>query len=133
MFDDFADVPEDVRDLGDDRVAPCSTVTGRARSAASDTELSYAVVYTVRDGKIVRGREYMNCEEALEAGAWAGVGMSHENVEIKATAPTLPEKWADRYGPRPPQTASRTPALRSSARQHPPTRALEKAGETSLA
>jgi ketosteroid isomerase-like protein len=29
--------------------------------------LRYAVVYTVREGKIVRVREYMNLEQALEA------------------------------------------------------------------
>jgi ketosteroid isomerase-like protein len=31
-----------------------------------DTELRYAVVYTVRDGKVVRGREYWTRGEALE-------------------------------------------------------------------
>jgi len=33
--------------------------------------LTYAVVYTIREGKIARGREYWTREEALEA---AGLG-----------------------------------------------------------
>jgi ketosteroid isomerase-like protein len=32
-----------------------------------ETELRYAVVYTVRNGNIVRGREYMDRDQALEA------------------------------------------------------------------
>ena len=32
-----------------------------------ETELRYAVVYTLREGKIVRGREYMDREQALAA------------------------------------------------------------------
>jgi ketosteroid isomerase-like protein len=67
MFDDFTNVPQDLRDLGDDRVLALQRVTGRAKISGVQTELSYAVIYTVRDGKIVRGREYMNFERALEA------------------------------------------------------------------
>ncbi len=43
-------------------------MTGRATISGVQTELRYAVVYTVRDGKIVRGWEYENLDEALEAG-----------------------------------------------------------------
>jgi ketosteroid isomerase-like protein len=42
-------------------------VTGRARLSGIATELRYAVLYTLRDGNIVRGREYANRDEALEA------------------------------------------------------------------
>ncbi len=42
-------------------------VTGRARASGIETELRYAVVYTLRNGKIVRGREYIDREHALEA------------------------------------------------------------------
>ena len=31
------------------------------------TDLTYATVYTIRDGKIARGREYATRAEALEA------------------------------------------------------------------
>jgi ketosteroid isomerase-like protein len=32
-----------------------------------ETDLTYAVLYTIRDGKIAGGREYWTREEALEA------------------------------------------------------------------
>jgi ketosteroid isomerase-like protein len=67
MFEDFAVGPEELRAVGDDRVVAAQHLTGRAKISGANTELHYAVVYTVRDGKIVRGREYMNREEALEA------------------------------------------------------------------
>jgi len=67
MFDDLTLVPEEIRDLGDDRVVARQHVSGRAKISGAETELRYAVVYTVRDGKIVRGREYATLQEALEA------------------------------------------------------------------
>ena len=35
--------------------------------AAIEVELTYAVLYTIRDGKIARGREYWTKDQALEA------------------------------------------------------------------
>ena len=67
MFDGITNVPQELRDVGDDRVVAAQHATGRAKISGAKTELRYAVVYTVRDGKIVRGREYMELEEALEA------------------------------------------------------------------
>ena len=66
-FDDITSVPEQVVDVGDDRVVGCLRVTGRARLSGVETELSYAVVYTVRDGRIVWVREYADREQALKA------------------------------------------------------------------
>jgi ketosteroid isomerase-like protein len=40
---------------------------GRAKGSGIETELRYAVVYTLRDGKIVRAREYIDRKQALEA------------------------------------------------------------------
>jgi ketosteroid isomerase-like protein len=40
---------------------------GRAKAGGIETELRHAVVYTVRDGKIARGREYIDRATALEA------------------------------------------------------------------
>ena len=40
---------------------------GRARLSGVETDLSFATVYTVRDGKVARGREYGHRAEALEA------------------------------------------------------------------
>ena len=41
--------------------------SGRAKLSGIETDLTYAVVHTIRDGKIARGREYMTRAEALEA------------------------------------------------------------------
>jgi uncharacterized protein len=66
-FDDFSVVVEELRDVGDDRVLAIQRLSGRAKLSGTETDLRYAVVYTVRDGKIVQGREYMDKEQALEA------------------------------------------------------------------
>jgi ketosteroid isomerase-like protein len=67
LFDDVTNVPEEVRDLGDDRVVTVQHATGRAKASGVQTDIRYAVVYTLRDRKIVRGREYIDLNEALEA------------------------------------------------------------------
>jgi len=66
-FDDIAVVAEELRDAGDRRVVATQHVTGRAKASGVETELRYAVVYTVREGQIVRGREYIDLVTALEA------------------------------------------------------------------
>ncbi|HWG07897.1 MAG TPA: nuclear transport factor 2 family protein [Solirubrobacteraceae bacterium] len=66
-FDGITTTPTELIDLGDDRVVALLHVTGRARLSGIETELRYAVVYTLRDGKVVRGREYGDRQEALEA------------------------------------------------------------------
>lgn len=66
-FDDLTSVPEQLVDVGDDRVVAAAHVTGRARLSGVETELRYAVVYTLRDGKIVDVREYADREQALAA------------------------------------------------------------------
>jgi len=67
MFDDITNVPEELVDLGDDRVLAVQHVTGRAKGSGIETELRYAVVYTLRDGKIVHAREYIDRQQAVEA------------------------------------------------------------------
>jgi ketosteroid isomerase-like protein len=66
-FEDITSVPTELLDGGDDRVIAEVRVTGRARLSGVTTELRYAIVYTLRDGKIVRGREYASRQEALNA------------------------------------------------------------------
>jgi ketosteroid isomerase-like protein len=66
-FDDVTNAPEELLDLGDDRVLAVQRATGRAKASGVDTELRYAVVYTVCAGKITRGREYVNRAAALAA------------------------------------------------------------------
>jgi ketosteroid isomerase-like protein len=67
VFDDVTNVPEELLDIGDDRVLAVQRATGRAKASGVETEIRYAVVYTLREGKIVRGREYMDRKQALEA------------------------------------------------------------------
>ncbi len=66
-FDDLTVALEDMRDLDDGRVLAVHHVTGRAKISGVETETRYAVLYTVRDGKIVSGREYSDLESALRA------------------------------------------------------------------
>jgi len=66
-FDDFGVVVEELRDAGDDQVLGIQRLKGRAKLSGTETDLRYAVVYTLRDGKVVRGREYLNVEDALDA------------------------------------------------------------------
>ena len=49
------------------RVVAVQRLSGRAKGSGIETELRYAVVYTVSGGKIVRGREYLTPEDAREA------------------------------------------------------------------
>ena len=66
-FDGFSVVVEELRDVGDDRVLGIQRLKGRAKLSGTETDLRYAVVSIVRDGKVVRGREYLSVEDALEA------------------------------------------------------------------
>src|SRR5262245_10441532 len=67
VFDDVTNVPEELVDLGDDRVLAVQRATGRAKGSGVATEIRYPVIYTLRDGKIARGREYIDRDHALEA------------------------------------------------------------------
>ena len=66
-FEDITTNPTELLDVGDDRVVALLHVTGRARLSGIATELRYAVVYTLRGGKILHGREYADRQEALKA------------------------------------------------------------------
>ena len=66
-FDDVTSVPIEVLDLDDDRVLAVLRVRGRARLSGIETELRYAVVYTLRHDKIAAGREYGDRSAALKA------------------------------------------------------------------
>jgi len=70
-FDDFKSEAVELIDGSDDLVVAVLRASGRAKQSGVETNLTYAVVYTIREGKIARGREYWTREEALEA---AGLG-----------------------------------------------------------
>jgi uncharacterized protein len=71
MFEDITVVPTEVLDVGDSRVVGVQHVTGRARLSGVETELRYAILYTLQDGRIVRGREYAERQQALQAAGLA--------------------------------------------------------------
>ena len=67
MFADLTFVAEEIADGGSERVLVVWRVAGTAKASGVPTELRYAAVYTIRDNRIVRGREYMTKDEALAA------------------------------------------------------------------
>ncbi len=66
-FDEFRNEPVELIDEGEGRVIAVTKISGRAKLSGVETDLTYAALYTIRDGKIVRGREYWTRDEALEA------------------------------------------------------------------
>jgi ketosteroid isomerase-like protein len=54
-------------DAGDGRVIVLFHEIARSRHSNVEMETRTAVIYTVRDGKVVEARGYMNRDEALEA------------------------------------------------------------------
>ena len=61
-----ADVEEYI-DAGDDRVFTWSRFTGRGQASGAPADWFLAVIFTIRDSKVVRGAEYFDRDEALEA------------------------------------------------------------------
>jgi ketosteroid isomerase-like protein len=69
IFEDVAAEAEEIIDGGEDRVIVVLRITGRARLSGVETELRFAILYKLRDGRVVRGREYATKEESLEAAS----------------------------------------------------------------
>jgi ketosteroid isomerase-like protein len=66
-FDDFRGEPLELIEAGEDKVIAVGRISGRAKLSGVETDLTYAALYTIRDGKVARGREYWTKEQALEA------------------------------------------------------------------
>jgi ketosteroid isomerase-like protein len=66
-FDGFTARPVELIDAGGSQVVAVIRVNGRAKLSGVETDLTYAAVYEIRDGRIARGREYATRDEALEA------------------------------------------------------------------
>jgi ketosteroid isomerase-like protein len=66
-FDDLKAVPLELIDAAYEQVVTVLQFGGRAKLSGVETDLTFAVLYTLRDGKIARGREYWTKEQALEA------------------------------------------------------------------
>jgi ketosteroid isomerase-like protein len=60
------DVP-DVRDLGDDRVLSIGSLHVRGQGSGAETEVPTAGLATLRNGKVVRLKDYGDRRNALEA------------------------------------------------------------------
>jgi ketosteroid isomerase-like protein len=65
-FDGLRVEPEELIDAGD-QVAVVAHLTGRMKASDTEVDMRLGIVYTVRDGKIVRGREYATRAEAVKA------------------------------------------------------------------
>ena len=72
MFDDFKSEALELIDAGEDQVIAVLRISGRAKLSGVETDLTYAALYTIRDGKVARGREYWTKEQALEAAGLRG-------------------------------------------------------------
>jgi hypothetical protein len=66
-FDGFRADPLELIDAGEDQVVAVLRVMGRAKLSGVETDLIFATLYTLREGKIARGREYATRDDALEA------------------------------------------------------------------
>ena len=66
-FDDFRIEPVELIDAGGDTVVGVLRFGGRAKLSGVETDSTFGVVFSIRNGKIARGREYGTRAEALEA------------------------------------------------------------------
>jgi ketosteroid isomerase-like protein len=67
--------PEEVIDAGEGTYVAVLRLTGKARGSEVPVQQHLSVIWTFRDGKLVRGREYRTREEAMRA---AGLPVSDE-------------------------------------------------------
>ena len=66
-FDDLRAEPEDWIDVDDEHVFAWTHWSGRGRTSGVDADWNLGIVYTIRDGRVVRGEEYFDRTEALKA------------------------------------------------------------------
>lgn len=67
MFPDLRIAIADVADAGPGRAIAIAHMTGTAKASGVPSELRFAILWTIRDGKVVRGREFLTMDEALRA------------------------------------------------------------------
>ena len=66
-FDGFAIAPIELTEFGAGQVAGVLRFGGRAKLSRVKTDQTFGVIFTVRGGKITRGREFATREDALRA------------------------------------------------------------------
>ena len=69
MFSDFTIALVEALDAGPGRVIAVWSLTGTARGSGVPVDMRLPILNTIRDGKIVRGREYLTMDEALRAAS----------------------------------------------------------------
>ena len=66
-FDDLTLTRDEVIEVDADRVLVCQRLGGRARQSGIEAQLSFAVVYTIRDWRADYGARVRHEGEAVEA------------------------------------------------------------------
>ena len=66
-FDEIRTEPDELIDVGGDQVLAVVRSVGRMKGSDAEVDIRYAVVISIREGKIGKGREFASREEALEA------------------------------------------------------------------
>ena len=66
-FDDYKIEPVELIDARQGVVVAVLRFGGRAKRSGVETAQTLGAVFTIRDGKIARGREYSTRDQALEA------------------------------------------------------------------
>ena len=66
-FDEFTFYGVDLIDAGADKAVATERMSGRAKISGVATDQTLGVLFTIREGKIARCREYATAQEALEA------------------------------------------------------------------
>jgi ketosteroid isomerase-like protein len=74
-FDDFSVEAVDVIELDSERLVTVTAVRGRGRESGILLEAGGAMLWRLRDGRILRGKLFQNKSAALEA-----VGLSEQNT-----------------------------------------------------
>src|SRR5262245_27701764 len=100
-FDDFRQDPVEQIDVGDDKVIVVFRISGRAKLRGVETNLTYYALYTVRGGKIERGREYWTRDEALPAAGLSEEGAHRVTARAVAQSAVLRSKVHDARRSRP--------------------------------
>ncbi len=67
MFPDLKMAIGEITDVGPGCVIVEAHAAGTAKASGVPTEMRIPVMWTIRDGKVVRGREYLTMDEALRA------------------------------------------------------------------
>lgn len=67
VFDNFRIEPVELIDVGENTVVAVLRFGGHAKLSGVETDQTFGIVFSIRDGRIARGREYPTRDEALEA------------------------------------------------------------------